>query len=52
MTTLNASHEPISQPILNTDDLYWKDKKEALWSKLGLDPNSELTSLSLLNMTH
>ena len=30
------------------------DKDEALWveSKLGLDPNSELKSISLINMTH
>jgi hypothetical protein len=52
MTTLNASPEPISQPILNPNDLYWKDKEEALWCKLGLDPNRELKSLSLINMTH
>ena len=32
----------------------WMDKDEALWveSKLGLDPNSELKSISLINMTH
>ena len=30
------------------------DKDEALWveSKLGLDPNGELKSISLINMTH
>jgi hypothetical protein len=30
------------------------DKDKALWveSKLGLDPNSELKSISLINMTH
>jgi hypothetical protein len=30
------------------------DKDEALWveSKLGLDPNRELKSTSLINMTH
>ena len=30
------------------------DKDEALWveSKLGLDPNSELKTISLINMTH
>ena len=30
------------------------DKDEALWveSKLGLDPNDELKSTSLINMTH
>ena len=30
------------------------DKDEALWveSKLGLDPNSELKSITLINMTH
>jgi hypothetical protein len=32
----------------------WMDKDEALWleSKLGLDPNGELESISLINMTH
>ena len=32
----------------------WMDKDEALWveSKLGLDLNSELESISLINMTH
>ena len=32
----------------------WMDKDEALWveSKLGLDPNGELKSISLINMTH
>ena len=32
----------------------WMDKDEALWveSKLGLDPNSELESISLINMIH
>jgi hypothetical protein len=32
----------------------WMDKDEALWlgSKLGLDPNSELESISLINMTY
>jgi hypothetical protein len=32
----------------------WTDKDEALWveSKLGLDSNSELKSISLINMTH
>ena len=32
----------------------WMDKDEALSveSKLGLDPNSELKSISLINMTH
>ena len=32
----------------------WMDKDEVLWveSKLGLDPNSELKSISLINMTH
>ena len=32
----------------------WMDKDEALWveSKLGLDPNGELKSTSLINMTH
>jgi hypothetical protein len=52
MTILNASPEPISQTILDHDDLYWNDKEEALWSKLGLDPNAELKSLSLINMTN
>jgi hypothetical protein len=30
------------------------DKDEALWveSKLGLDPNGKLKSISLINMTH
>ena len=32
----------------------WMDKDEALWveSKFGLDPNGELKSISLINMTH
>jgi hypothetical protein len=32
----------------------WMDKDEILWveSKLNLDPNSELKSISLINMTH
>jgi hypothetical protein len=32
----------------------WMDKDEALWlgSKLGLDPNGELKSISSINMTH
>ena len=32
----------------------WMDKDEALWveSKLGLDLNGELKSISLINMTH
>ena len=32
----------------------WMDKDEALWveSKLGLDPNGELKSISLINKTH
>ena len=32
----------------------WIDKGEALWveSKLGLDPNGELKSISLINMTY
>ena len=32
----------------------WMDKDEALWveSKLGLDPNGELKSISLINITH
>jgi hypothetical protein len=32
----------------------WMDNDEALWlgSKLGLDPNGELESISLINMTH
>jgi hypothetical protein len=32
----------------------WMDKDEALWlgSKLGLDPNGELKSISLVNTTH
>ena len=32
----------------------WMDKDEALWveSKLGSDPNGELKSTSLINMTH
>ena len=32
----------------------WMDKDKALWveSKLGLDSNSELESISLINMTH
>jgi hypothetical protein len=32
----------------------WMDKDKALWveSKLGLDTNSELKSISLINMTH
>jgi hypothetical protein len=32
----------------------WMDKDEALWveSKLGLDPNGEFKSISLINMTH
>ena len=32
----------------------WVDKDEALWveSKLSLDPNAELKSISLINMTH
>jgi hypothetical protein len=32
----------------------WMDRDEALWveSKLGLDPNSELKSISSINMTH
>ena len=32
----------------------WMDKVEALWveSKLVLDPNCELKSISLINMTH
>ena len=32
----------------------WMDKDKALWveSKLGLDPNGELQSISLINMTH
>jgi hypothetical protein len=32
----------------------WMDKNEALWVefKLGLDPNGELKSTSLINMTH
>ena len=32
----------------------WMDKDEALWveSKLGLDSNSELKSISFTNMTH
>ena len=31
----------------------WMDKDEALWveSKLGLDPNGELKSISLINIT-
>jgi len=34
------------------NDLYQKYKEEAFWSKLGLDPNGELKSLSLINKTH
>jgi hypothetical protein len=32
----------------------WMNEDEALWveSKLGLDTNSELKSISLINMTH
>jgi hypothetical protein len=32
----------------------WMDKYEALWveSKLGLDSNNKLKSISLINMTH
>ena len=32
----------------------WMDKDKALWveSKLGLDPNGELKSISLINKTH
>jgi hypothetical protein len=32
----------------------WMDKDEALWlgSNLGLDPNGEFESISLINMTH
>ena len=32
----------------------WMDKGKALWveSNLGLDPNGELKSISLINMTH
>jgi hypothetical protein len=32
----------------------WMDKDEPLWigSKLGLDPNGELKSISSMNMTH
>jgi hypothetical protein len=41
--------------IKNSDDIakfYWKDKEEALWSKLGQDSNGELKSISSINMTH
>jgi hypothetical protein len=41
--------------IKNSDDIaksYWKDKEEALWSKLGLDLNGKLKSISLINMVH
>ena len=35
-------------------DKEWIDKNEALWveSKLDLDPNGELKSISLINITH
>jgi hypothetical protein len=41
--------------IKNSDDIaksYWKDKEEALRSKLGLDSNGELKLISSINMTH
>ena len=39
---------------LNAVAKEWMDKDEALWVeyKLGLDPNGELKSIFLINMTH